>query len=76
MSNQANEADSRFQENDDVEVQFEPDELSKLRFLLRKLRFMEQKSKGNQFAPNVHAEFEMESIAWLMTDCGYLKDEP
>lgn len=59
-------------------TEFDASELRKLRYLLRRLHFLEHKVRqtGGMAGSGVpHTEWEIEALSWLLRDCGFLHPE-
>lgn len=64
-------AESRYHERADADCEFDRSELKRLRFLLRRLRFMEAKIKADgQNANSVFFEQEIESLEFVLGEAG------
>lgn len=73
---------SVYHEADGVAAEFTRPELRRARYMLRRLRFLEQQVRQTGGVTNpsgkggaVHAEWEMEALEWLLTEVGFLSEE-
>ncbi len=70
---------SRYQEDRQARTEFSRPEMRRLRYLLRRLRFLEAKVEENggmdsaDSSGGAHAEWEMEALEWILTDVGFLE---
>lgn len=73
-------ANSRYQEDPTAEAEFTEGELKSLRFLMRRLRFLETQvaraasESGDPSGGLVFAEREIEALAYTLYAIGYLAD--
>lgn len=72
-------ANSRYQEAASVRTEFNRSELNRLRYLLRRLRFLETKIEqlGGMEAGSgggVHAELELEALEYVLTEVGFIEE--
>lgn len=73
---------SVYHEAEGATGEFTRPELRRARYMLRRLRFLEQQVRETGGVSNpsgkggaVHAEWEMEALEWLLTEVGYLSEE-
>lgn len=69
--------DSRYHEADTARGEFQTEELDNLRYLLRRLRFLETRLRrdGGPDAASggaLHAQREMDALSWALTEIGFL----
>lgn len=76
-----NVKDSRYREDPSAGEEFDRTELRRLRYLLRRLRFLETKiaNEGGMTAPDstgggAHAEWELEALEYVLTEVGFLQE--
>lgn len=73
-------ANSRYIEADDVRTEFNRNELRRLRYLLRRLRFLETKiAESGGMATDVnggaaHAEWELDALEYVLTEVGFIRE--
>ncbi len=69
---------SKYQEDPETIGEFSRDEKRKLRYLLRRLRFLETKVRelggmaSDESGGAAHAEWEMEALEFVLTEVGFL----
>ena len=75
--------ESQFQEAASARREFSPEELTHLRFLLRKLRFLETKEREGTASDAdvntrsaVFGSLEKAALEWILTDIEYLQEIP
>lgn len=72
---------SVYHEREDAEEEFTPEELRRMRLLLRRMRFLEKQinESGGLASPGASggaafAEWELEALQWVLTEMDYLED--
>lgn len=72
---------SQYKEAPDVRTEFDRSELRRLRFLMRRLQYLEQqiRERGGMAAPDAtgggaFAEMEVEALEYVLTEVGYLQE--
>jgi hypothetical protein len=71
---------SVYHEAHDAEAEFDREEIVHLRYLLRRLRFLETQvrttgGRASGRAGGIHAELEVEALEWLLKEVGYLPEQ-
>ena len=71
---------SVYHEADNALSEFSREEIGHLRYLLRRLRFLEAQvretgGRASGRAGGIHAELEVEALEWILKDCGYLPSQ-
>lgn len=72
-------SESEYQEAPEAREEFSKRELKRLRFLLRRLRFLEMKARENEgkmdrSGQSVFADLEVESLEYVLTEIGFLAE--
>jgi hypothetical protein len=71
---------SVYHEADGAEDMFTREEIAHLRYLLRRLRFLEAQvresgGRASGHGGGIHAELEVQALEWVLKDCDYLPEQ-
>lgn len=71
---------SVYHEADTAVDEFDRDEIAHLRYMLRRLRFLEAQvretgGRASGRGGGIHAELEVQALEWLLKEVGYLPEQ-